>query len=447
VERGLEALRADALAIFRAGVDAADPGAAVRGAIRPGPKGGVLIDGEEVAAPALLRVVAVGKAATAMASASLEAIPRELFLEPGIAIANDENARTVDGFDVLATGHPVPDERGAAAARAVEGYISGARRGDGLLVLISGGGSALLPAPAPGITLEEKVAVTELLLRSGADIHEVNAVRKHISRLKGGGLAERALPAAVHALLLSDVIGDDLSTIASGLTAPDPTTYADARAVLLRRGVWDRLPAAVQARIERGARGEERETPKPGDPIFARVANVIVGSNGQSLDMAAEKARRLAYPAVIASRALTGEARTAAALLVRAADRGPVRAGARRAMLAGGETTVTIRGGGRGGRNQELALAFALEAEPSSLGGSWVFLSAGTDGRDGPTDAAGAIVDRYTLERGRRAGLDPRRALEENDSYPFLDAAGALLRTGGTGTNVADLQVFLEGTA
>jgi hydroxypyruvate reductase len=294
------------------------------------------------------------------------------------------------------------------------------------------------------VTLAEKVAVTDLLLRSGADIHELNTVRKHLSRLKGGGLAAAARPAAVEALILSDVIGDDPSTIASGLTAPDPTTFGDARAVLVRRGVWDRAPAAVRARIERGCRGEEPETPKPGDPIFARVANRIIGSNGLSLDAAAGKARDLGYGTAVASRALAGEAREAAASLLGRILDGPRAGETPRAVLAGGETTVTIRGGGRGGRNQEMALAFALAAERSGPRGSWVFLSAGTDGRDGPTDAAGAVVDGSTLARGRRAGLDPRRALDDNDSYAFLDAAGALLRTGATGTNVADLQVFLE---
>ncbi|MBI4603214.1 MAG: DUF4147 domain-containing protein [Planctomycetes bacterium] len=444
----LAAQRDDALAIFAAGLEAADPARAVRRSLRIGLGGGAVTARDEVVFPGRLRVVAVGKAACTMARAVAEMLPAEAFPGPGIAVVNDENALEVERFRVLRSGHPLPDERGAAASLEVERYVSGARREDGLLVLLSGGGSALLPAPAEGISLDEKTAVTRLLLRAGADIRELNTVRKHTSRLKGGGLAARAHPASVEALILSDVIGDDLSTIASGLTAPDPTTFQAAREVLERRGVWPHAPASVRGRIERGIRGEVPETPKPGAPIFGRVLNRIVSGNSLSLDAAARKAAELDYAVAIASRALVGEAREAALALGRALDEAEARAAGRArplALLAGGETTVTVRGRGTGGRNQELALAFALAMQARGPRASWTLLSAGTDGRDGPTDAAGATVDAGTIARGVAAGLDPGRSLDDNDSYAFLDASGDLLRTGATGTNVADLQVLLVG--
>jgi len=443
----IDQLRGDSRAIFQAAVEAADASLAVKCSLHFGKGGGILVAGKEISPPGTLRVLAVGKAASTMARALAEIVPPSLFAGPGIVVVNDENRQDVGRFLVMASGHPLTDARGEAASREVERYISGAWPEDGLIVLVSGGGSALLPAPAEGLTLTEKTQATKLLLASGASIQEINTVRKHLSRLKGGWLAARAKPASVETLLLSDVIGDDLSSIASGPTAPDPTTYEDAREILTRRGLWEQIPASPRARIEKGLRGEVPETPKPGSKVFERVENRITGSNGLSLDAAAKKAVELGYRVEIASRGLTGEARAAASFLAHyflEPSRKAFPSTSPVALLAGGETTVTVRGPGSGGRNQELALAFCLEKE--QLGGSltWAFLSCGTDGRDGPTDAAGAIVDSGTLERGRRLRMDPVRALGENDSYPFLAAAGDLLKTGPTGTNVADLQVFLS---
>ena len=382
-----------------------------------------------------------------MAEASRPALRAPAYRDDGIVVVNDANLRPLDGFRVFAAGHPLPDARGAAAAVEVTRYVSGAGERDGLLVLVSGGGSAILPAPAEGISLGEKIVTTELLLRSGAAIQEVNTVRKHLSRLKGGGLARCASPARVEVLIVSDVIGDDLSSIASGPTAPDPTTFADAVAVLRRFDIIERVPPAVRRRLERGAAGDLADTPKEGDPVFARITHHILASNRQSLDAARENLSALGYDARIVGDALTGEARDAARELVAEAGRVPRgRSAGPIALLWGGETTVTVRGKGRGGRNQELALAFAVEAKRSpALAEPWVFLSAGTDGIDGPTDAAGAVVDGGTIDKTRAAGLDPLVALERNDAYPFLESTGALLRTGGTGTNVADLQVYLAG--
>ncbi len=383
-----------------------------------------------------------------MAAAAAGAIPERLLVRPGIAVTSRGNARAVPGFRVLEAGHPLPDEGGATAARIVIEALSDAREDELALILVSGGGSALLPAPPPGIALSDKIAATRLLLGAGADIRELNTVRKHLSLLKGGGLARAARPAWVRALLLSDVIGDDPTVIASGPVTPDPTTFHDALEVLRARGLLEAVPRSVRAHIEAGARGEVEETPKPGDPLFERVEHAIVGSNELSVAAAEAAARRLGYRTVRRPRPLLGEARAAAGLLIEEAQviYGAQSLGADSsgtALIAGGETTVTVRGNGTGGRNQEMALALALAAESAPPGDDWVFLSAGTDGIDGPTSAAGGIIDGNTTARIRARGLDPRALLEANDSHNALGAAGDLITTGPTGTNVADVQVLL----
>ena len=437
----IQKLRDDARAIFLAGVAAADPRRAVLDAIQVGPHGGVIVAGQEVRAPGSLGIVAVGKASRTMAAAALERVPQSLLQKERCSIViNRENAAPLEPFTVFVSGHPLPDEEGVRAARHVEESFGAATAAQGILLLLSGGGSALLPAPSDGINLADKRAVTELLLAGGADIHEVNTVRKHLSRLKGGGLARAAQPAAVEALILSDVFDDDLSSIASGPTVPDPTTFADAISVLRKYGLWNQTPAAVKKRLEAGKSGEIPDTPGEGDAAFARVKNTIIGSNRLSLEAAREKAHSLGYTVEVIEGALTGEAREAAERF--ALHLGPGDKPAVGALLAGGETTVTVRGRGKGGRNQEMTLAMAMHA-PEARERPWVFLSGGTDGGDGPTDAAGGLVDAGTVARGREAGEHPQRALAENDSYTFLKACGDLLMTGGTGTNVADLQVLL----
>jgi hydroxypyruvate reductase len=389
-----------------------------------------------------LRIVAFGKAAVTMAEAAAEMVSVEDFPGPGVVAVNPENFAPQDRFRVFAAGHPVPDAVGVAAAEAVEEYLTDSQESDALLVLVSGGGSALLPAPAPGISLEDKMETTRLLLACGAPIQKVNCVRKHLSGLKGGGLARIASPARVESLILSDVIGDDLGSVASGPTVPDLTTFLDARDILQEHDLLGSVPAAVRRRIEQGVAGEIPETPTEQDPFFSRVANRLVGSNAQSLESARRSAESLGYRVHIASSELCGEARLAAAALHATARRqrsGPEPL----AILAGGETTVTVRGKGTGGRNQEMALAFARVCQSEPLTGDWVFLSGGTDGRDGPTDAAGGVVDAGTVERIRRSGLDPVQELNRNNSNVALAASEDLLVTGPTGTNVADLQVLL----
>jgi hydroxypyruvate reductase len=315
-----------------------------------------------------------------------------------------------------------------------------------LLVLLSGGGSALLPAPAPGISLDQKLETTRRLMAAGADIHELNAVRRHLSRTKGGGLARRSAGAVggarpVLVLVLSDVLGDAREDIASGPFAADPTRFADALELVRRRGVLDEIPAPVRARLEAGARGELEENPRPGDAWLATIEHRIVGSLAVSVEAAKEAAENLGWTADRLPGWLVGEARVVGAELTRALADASVDAGAR-AWIGGGETTVTVRGDGVGGRAQELALGFVGAA--SGIHGPWVLLSAGTDGRDGPGLAAGALVDSETLRRATARGLSVESALARNDASALLDATGDLLVTGPTGTNVGDLVVLLH---
>ena len=380
-------------------------------------------------------VLGCGKASAAMAAAAEEALGDRI--AGGFVVVKDGCAVPVPRVEIAEAGHPVPDGRGLAASARLLELAHGAGEDDLVLFLVSGGGSALTPAPAPSITLAEKQEVTRLLLASGATIGELNAVRKHLSRFKGGQLARAASPASVLTLALSDVIGDPLDVIASGPTAPDPTTFADALAVLARRGLAGRVPASIAARLDAGLRGEIEETPKPGDRLFDRVTNVVIGNNTLIADAAVAAASRLGYRPHLVTRELQGEAREVARELVARARRLEPPA----CLIAAGETTVTVKGKGRGGRCQEFALAAALELTPADR---MTALAAGTDGSDGPTDAAGAIVDADSVTRGTRAGGDARRAMEDNDAYRFLTASGDLIVSGATRTNLLDLYVVLR---
>ncbi|HET7344102.1 MAG TPA: DUF4147 domain-containing protein, partial [Methylomirabilota bacterium] len=344
-------------------------------------------------------VLGAGKAAAPMARA-VESVLGDRISE-GFVVVKDGYRLPTERIEIAEAGHPVPDERGLEAAGRLVALASEATERDLVLVLVSGGGSALTPAPAAPLTLGEKQAVTRLLLEAGATIGELNAVRKHLSEVKGGLLARAAQPARVVTLVLSDVVGDALDVIASGPTAPDSSTFADALEVLEARGVLGRVPRAVAERLRAGARGAIPETPKPGDPLFARVSNLVIGNNALIVQAAALEAERRGLRPYVLTRTLQGEAREVGRELVERARLlpGPV------CMIAGGETTVTVKGRGRGGRCQELALAAALELR---AGDDLVVVAAGTDGTDGPTDAAGAIVDAGTVGRAR-AG-DARRA-------------------------------------
>ena len=430
----MSAPRHHALRIFRAALLAADPQRAILD--RLSFDGRVLqVSGKKtgrkryaLSAFDRIQVIGAGKAAASMARAVEGLLGRRI--SGGFINVPDGGSVRLHRIQLHPCGHPIPDERGAEGARRILEIAHAAGPRDLLIALISGGASAMLPAPAPPLTLAGKQALTRQLLASGATIHEMNAVRKHLSLIKGGQLAQAASPATVIALLLSDVVGDDPGVIGSGPTVPDPSTVADAVRILDKYGVS--VPA-----------GALHETPKPGDPAFARSRHVIVGSNQQAVAAAAECARRLGYRTMVLSTTIEGETREIASMHaaiareVLASNR-PIRRPA--CLLSGGETTVTVRGRGLGGRNQEFVLAAIL-----ALGevGPVTILSAGTDGIDGPTDAAGAIADSSTLARAASLGLDARRFLDDNDSYRFFEPLDALLRTGPTGTNVADVQVLL----
>ena len=384
---------------------------------------------------ARVHVLGCGKASGVMAAVAEEVVGDRI--GDGFVVVKDGYGASVQRVEIAEAGHPVPDERGLAASARLLELARSAREDDLVLFLVSGGGSALTPAPAPPITLSEKREVTRLLLTSGATIGELNAVRKHMSLFKGGQLARAAWPATVLTLALSDVIGDPLDVIASGPTAPDPTTFADAREVLVRRGLAGRVPASIARRFEAGLRGDIEETPKPGDRLFGRVTTIVIGNNGLITDAAVARAGRLGYRPHLATRELQGEARDVARDLVARARRLEPPA----CLIAGGETTVTVTGRGKGGRCQEFALSAALELLPTDR---ITILAAGTDGTDGPTDAAGAIVDAGSVGRGAAAGADARQALKDNDAYRFLGASGDLLVSGPTRTNLLDLYVVLR---
>jgi glycerate 2-kinase len=424
-----ESTRADAHAIWRAALAAADVPPLVDRALDHLP-----IDLRHASARRLL-VFGCGKAGGSMAATLERALgPR---ITEGLVVVKDGYMVTTERIVLREAGHPVPDARGQAATEEMVRRANAAGADDLIVFLVSGGGSALTPAPVPPITLAEKQDTTRLLLGAGATINELNTVRKHLSLFKGGQFARAAAPATLVALILSDVIGDPLDVIASGPTAPDPTTFADALSVLARRGVGGQVPLPVRARLETGARGEIAETPKPGDLAFKRVTNVVIGNNATVVEAAAAEARRLGYRTEILTRELQGEAREVARQLV-ARARGQV---PHTCLIAGGETTVTVRGRGRGGRCQEFVLAAALELSSEDR---LVVLAAGTDGSDGPTDAAGAIADATTITRGERAGRAARAALDDNDAYTFLSAADALVVSGPTNTNLLDVYVVLR---
>ncbi len=389
-----------------------------------------------------LYVVGAGKAAPRMAMA-VEEVAGEAITE-GLVVTKYGYLSPLRKIRQFEAGHPVPDKKGVQGAKAIERLLEKTRENDLVLVLISGGGSSLLPYPAEGVTLKDKQAVTELLLSCGATIQEMNTVRKHLSGIKGGHLARMASPATVMSLILSDVIGDDVSVIASGPTAPDDSTYQEALEILSRRGISDKVPPKVRARLEAGKDGKLPETPDSGDPVFKKAYFRFIGSNQIALEAAADEAKRLGYTPVILTNAACGEAREIAkyfAAIAKQAVRHHQPLPPPLCVLSGGEPTVTLRGKGKGGRNQEFALAAGLEVDGLE---NVLIASVGTDGSDGPTDAAGGYADGNLVREARKRGLDPRMFLSENNAYPFLDQTGYLIKTGPTGTNVMDIQLILH---
>jgi glycerate-2-kinase len=422
-----DALVADAHAILLAAIQAADPVALTREALR---------GWSREFPPRPVDVIAAGKAAAGMLRGASDSLGASL--RGGVAIAPDAAFTAPAGVTVFAGGHPSPTLEGARGAGAIIELLRQRDRGTPLLVLISGGASSLMTSPAEGLTVSDIAATSRALMDAGADIRELNSVRKHLDRLKGGLMARIAGDVPMRALVLSDVIGDPLDVIASGPLVADPTTYADAIGVLKARNVWNALPAAVTAHLLAGGRGEIPETPKAGDPCFARVEITIVGNNALAVRGAAGEARRRGYDVEIVATPVSGEARVAGAEFARRLIDSTAASLHARCVLAGGETTVTIAGNGTGGRNLEFAAAAAMVID--GLSGVTIG-SIGTDGRDGPTDAAGAVVDGGTSARAGAAGVPLKESLATNDSLRALDAAGSVVRTGLTGTNVMDVQV------
>ena len=442
VDPGARRRRSDAREIFDAAVRAADPGRCISRSISLDAARITLLD---KAYPfdsfSSILVIGAGKATPAMAVAVEETLGDHI--TAGAINTKYDHALPLRRIHTTECGHPLPDEAGVRGTEEMLSLLRGADAGTLVICLFSGGGSALMPAPAAGITLEEKQQTTQLLLECGATIDEINAIRKHLSRVKGGLLARLAGDATVVSLMISDVIGDHLETIASGPTFPDPTTFDDCRRLLERYELTARLPSAVRSRIESGVAGETADTPGADDPCFAGTENGVVGNATIALAAARETAEKLGYEPLVLSSRIAGETRDVAAVHCAIAQEmatsgQPLKAPA--CIISGGETTVTIRGSGKGGRNQEFGLAAALELE------GWhgiTALSGGTDGTDGPTDAAGAVADGDTVQRGAELGLSASEFLDANNSYHFFAPLDDLVITGPTGTNVMDLRLFL----
>jgi glycerate 2-kinase len=383
-----------------------------------------------------IRVIAAGKAAPAMAGAAAMILGDRI--SAGLIVASTRSVVPA-GFDLVVGGHPVPTTSSEEGGRRALALAESLDAGETLLVLLSGGASALMAVPAEGLTLDDKRATTAQLLRAGADIHALNTVRKHLSAIKGGWLAACAR-GACHALVVSDVVGDDVSVIASGPTVADASCFQDALDVLRRFDGEAAYPPAVVAHLGRGADGALPETPKPGDPRLARGETTVIGSRRDAMAGAAAEAAAHGYRVMRIDDPIVGDARTTATAHVREVFARAAGVERPACVVSSGETTVHVTGHGKGGRNQEFALAAA-----AALAGRTptVVASVGTDGIDGPTDAAGAVADSTTLDRARAAGLVPDRFLSDNNAYAFFDALGDLIHTGPTGTNVGDLQIIL----
>ena len=428
--------------IFMAGVKAVDPERAIQKYVRR--QGNQLFVGDcsyGLDSYRKIFLFGAGKGTAPMAKA-LEDILGE-WLTNGLIIVKYGHGIPLEKTQILEAGHPIPDKAGLEATEELLKQTQECTEDDLILCVFTGGGSALLPAPTFPLTLDEKQETTHLLLECGATINEINAIRKHLSRSKGGRLAKEAYPATIVSLLLSDVIGDRLDVIASGPTVPDESTYSDCIKIIDRYKLSDRLPNSVTDHFIKGAAGSLPETPKPGDPVFSKVQNLIVGNNRESLLAAKERAISLGYNTIILSSQIEGEAREVAhvfAAIGKEISQANLPISSPACVIAGGETTVSIQGRGKGGRSQELALACAIAID------GWEgisLLSAGTDGTDGPTDAAGAFVNGATCKRARRMNSDPRDFLLTNDSYTLFASLGNLLKTGPTRTNVMDIICML----
>lgn len=441
----LARMRQDIDLIFRAGLSAVEPGAAIKRCCRL--DGELLEVGEktyDLQSFKRIVVLGAGKAGASMAAAIEELLGNRI--SEGLVVVKYDHVEPLEKIKLVEAAHPVPDEAGVQGATELLQLAESCDAGCLVISLISGGGSALLAAPAEGIAFHEKQQLTQVLLDCGATIHEMNTIRKHLSRVKGGGLAKAVFPATLVNLILSDVVGDDLDSIASGPCVPDSTTFDDCQRILEKYEIQERVPQSIFKFIEAGCRGEVPETPKSGLEIFEKTSNVVIGCNYDALSTAKQKGEALGYNSLLLSSMIEGETKDVAALHMAIAkevvshDQPLARPAC---ILSGGETTVTIRGSGKGGRSQEFALACLFNLPEAE---DIVLLCAGTDGTDGPTDAAGAMVDSSTMKRSEGLGLLPQKYLENNDSYNFFSPLGDLYKTGPTHTNVMDLRIILIGS-
>ncbi|MEM3569605.1 MAG: glycerate kinase [Thermoproteota archaeon] len=424
--------RNDVLEILEEGLRASDPKKSVEETLER--------ISRDIEAAERVFVIGFGKASASMAEACEEKIG-ERIIDGAIIIPENVDAKRLRRIRVLKGTHPTPSEASVESTRRLISICQGLTRRDLVICLISGGGSSLLTLPAEGVTLEEKKTATDILLKSGAEIKEVNTVRKHLSSVKGGQLIKFLKPAKVVSLILSDIVGDPVEYIASGPTSPDPSTFRDAYNIILKYGLMEKLPRSIVERIERGVQGEIPETPKPGDEVFKNVKNIIVLNNMKALTAMERKAAELGYNTLVLTSFMEGEAREAGRFLCAiikqiAVYDSPVKKPA--CLIVGGETTVTVKGRGKGGRNQELTLSVLTNCNGLK---NFIFVSIGSDGIDGYTDAAGAIADFSTLENAFNKGLNPEVFLEDNDSYNFFKQTDDLIFTGPTGTNVNDFTI------
>jgi hydroxypyruvate reductase len=435
-------LRESARLIWEAALDAANPATCIRNFLQVNNDDTLTVAGKRIETRGKLIVIGAGKPGARMAQVTEEILGR--CITGGLVVTKYGHGLPLHRIKLVEAGHPIPDNAGIRAALDTRELLRGLTADDIVLCLISGGASALWTAPAEGITLEEIQQVTSSLLRAGATIRELNVVRKHLSAIAGGQLAKWAAPAQVISLIVSDVIGDPIDFIGSGPTAPDTTSFSDASAIFQKYDL--EVPDPVLERVEQGVRGEISETPKPGDVIFKNVTNYIIANNRLLIDAAVAKARELNFNPLILGTEVEGEARDIGGFFGAIAREighsgNPIKPPA--CVLAAGETIVTVRGHGSGGRNQEMALAWAISMAASPKTVTTCFASVASDGTDGPTTAAGGIVDPFTCARGVESGLNPLKYLQANDSWSFLKATGDLIVTGPTHTNLMDLQILL----
>ena len=385
--------------------------------------------------------ICIGKASVDMAE-TFNKITKKLnvLVHQGVIVVNKENAKKVNSFKTFIGGHPIPNENGLKAAKYIKKYLGNSKKNDLVLVLLSGGGSALLPYPVECLSLQDKILINKQLIESGADIKEINAVRKHLSQIKGGNLLKFTYPSKVHCLILSDVVGDDLSSISSGLTSPDPSTFSKTKDILLKYKLWKKIPTSIKTYIEEGVKNKELETPKKNNKIFSNVKNSVIGSNYLCIKSIHHFCKDNKIKSKIWFKDIEMDVKKLSLNFYQNLKKQniikPI------VLISGGETTVNIRGNGKGGRNQEFALHFLKIMKARLPKQKYFLLSAGTDGRDGPTDAAGAIINDQTYKILKSNSINLEKELKNNNSYEVLKKLKSLVIINGTNTNVADVQIL-----